>query len=136
VTSKLEVGKKWAVIISFKNTGKTPARNVSMDNRLSAVNMEMISYSDLSQHMPRSIRRMGTVSPQGEISGTFDISELITIDETTARKLAEHRIGIFINGSIHYDDVFSKHHWLKYCYRVTSDGNYEACKEDNETDKD
>jgi hypothetical protein len=41
-----------------------------------------------------------------------------------------------INGTINYDDIFSKHHWLKYCYRVTFDGSYEACKEDNDTDKD
>ena len=137
VLGKPEVGKELVITIYFKNTGKTPARNVNITWVGEPVRRNGTPDFAIENHEKRESR--GIVAPQAEVSATGVGPVLSTpdrkLDEATLKAINGGKFLIYVHGILEYDDIFEKHHWITFCYWLTPGGNnYNLCKEHNDTD--
>jgi hypothetical protein len=107
--------------VKFVNTGKTPAFITGSYNSLAAdtnhiptfdvtqigVSLLLIPYSEPIAASANSIQTVSTAAiPDFVIEGY------------------NSRFPVFGYGTVWYDDIFGKHHWIQFCYRLTEGGKY------------
>ena len=127
-----EVDKTWDVIVSWKNTGKTPAKNIIMWNAEHVlknppnVNVdcaEAISHKATTTLLPpnASYKAILHVGDGAKVPSTWEKD----IDDAGA---------LYIDGCVIYDDVFQRKHWMTYCgvfnRKITA---FDLCKRYNDT---
>jgi hypothetical protein len=120
----LKAGEPFGIMVNFKNTGRTPAR-------------QMIGWTALDP-LPRGKsptfkqRRQilgGTLPPNG---GSHHVTAFQNTEEKQVAPLTEASVAaimrgetvLWIYGGYTYSDVFGASHWMQYCaYYVPPDGS-------------
>jgi hypothetical protein len=134
VVGKPEVGKPLIVKVVFKNTGKTPAKNVTIAATAEPIYQKK-GRPDFAHEksIPRISR--GLVAPQAEVFSILSDPKSGNINEAVLKAIKAAEVRICIHGVLDYDDIFTQHHWVTFCYCLgTNAENYDAYEEYNNTD--
>jgi hypothetical protein len=127
-----EIGKPWNLLGIFSNTGKTPAKKVHL-----ACTVEPASDEAFIQWTAPTVQKPTLTSPNGQtICTMLPISPRNVLEpQVTQQNLDDlSRTTLFVYGSIVYQDIFDRWHWLTFCSSMAKDGrSFEACKEGNDT---
>jgi len=122
---------KFRVIIT--NTGKTPAIFVeSKVMTTTAVkpftdNPPAFMYSALNSKT--GAIQLGAIMP----SATIGMIHTAGLGEGYATKIETGQMGLFLQGTIWYKDIFNREHWTKYCYSFEYAVNgFGACSKQDE----
>jgi hypothetical protein len=98
------------IVVTYKNTGKTPALNVFGVINFCAGTNQIPAFDKKPSFEENSI-----MAPNGTgILKTDDIPQMLVQGITQGNYVS------FIYGTIWYDDVFGHHHWIQLCYSVSS----------------
>lgn len=128
-----EAGKPFDIRITTKNTGKTPATNVSSVSYVTIVQIE--SSPDLALPRPTFKQKdyvpFDNISPDSTRYGDF----VYNLTETDVERINGGRVRIYAWGRIQYDDVFGVHHWTTFCSFLLSGGAFAVCPKYNDADK-
>lgn len=135
IMGEAEVGKPLLITVKFKNTGRTPAKNI-----ISAAIAEPIPKTGVPNFTKEeSITRESTaiVPPQGEFTIILSVTPKGPLDNDGFRSITSGETCVYDHGIINYNDIFNKKHWLTYCYVLSPDGKtYTIYKEHNDMDND
>lgn len=115
--------------IMFKNTGKTPAINLSvfMSQSTSTNSIPKTDKPAYPANVLENSQFPGLLAPDAE--QTISVGSLFlgmgTPDE---QSISRGTKPYYVYGTIWYDDIFGKHHWSQFCYaiRVTPDADSAA----------
>jgi hypothetical protein len=108
-------------VISYKNTGKTPALYVT-GQTLWATNISEIHKTD---EFPKSLETSGLFAPE-----STNHSDSTLIHESIIQEIKTGSV-FYVYGTVWYDDIFGRHHWSQYCFRVFVIGNFFQFKTTN-----
>lgn len=111
VAGTANVGEYFAVVIHTKNTGKTPARNVKFDGKLTPRQSMPDASLDCVLTQKSSTRTVVAPNAFDSIPIRADIWGKLTKD--AIQNLGTKRI--YIHGCMLYDDIFTQRHWLTLC---------------------
>ncbi len=119
IGGKPELDQPWEIHPSFVNTGRTPAMNVRFSCNFETAKSEKALVYKEAPFGARSI-----LAPNDQ---TYHcILNPMAIPKVTQPMLDElksKRITLFVFGTLIYDDVFGKQHWLVFCRFMHPDGN-------------
>jgi len=139
ISGNWEVGKPIIVTVVFKNTGKTPAKNVS-DGRLCEIieNDARPNFAEeqfLESQTVASEKIRALVTPQQEITLITPIYPgLQGVLGDDIKEVLDNKKRFYIHGIIRYEDMFRHAHWITFCYFYNaSDRSYKIYKEHNDT---
>ncbi len=140
VPDPIEAGRPLVAQVILKNTGLTPARDVSCTAVIDPVprgERPRFAYTDT----PASV---GTVFPSAE----YTLSLFATISRSTGKPapltpellatISNGDVQLFLHGRVTYRDIFGSKHWFTYCFSYLPGSPpppFGACREYNETDK-
>jgi len=96
--------------LMFKNTGKTPALNVSESHDFA------VGISGVPTNDPPIQTNSMLLAPDG-----ISFIKSSVIDAGTVEAIRNGDLPEFIYGKIVYDDIFGKHHWTQFCWSIESD---------------
>ena len=117
------------VNIKIKNTGKTPAKNVTIESIPQVIDTNIVTPN--FANYKNIIDERHVVFPQQEIicvRGLIPSKEIFDDVKNGGKRL-------YIHGIIHYDDIFGIHHWATFCYYyIPGEKDYTNYKEHNDTD--
>ena len=134
-----QVGTALTVIVTFKNTGRTPARKMRGYTVVEPIDRN--SAPDFSYTNDQYFEA-GTIAP-GAVHGP---GVPATIDKNTRQPIPLPQAGfdvlqsgaqkMYVHGRIDYEDIFHVPHWLTFCAMliVPFNGHFGFCREHNETD--
>jgi hypothetical protein len=132
--------------VTFKNSGRTPARNfIAAQIAEPIVRERQPNFSHELHTTPGIIGRAGIIPPNGTGSrstpvttrGAGDVRVEALIKPEGMKNIIDGKIQIYVHGLVSYDDIFGHPHWLTYCY-YWIDPNFSgfgACDEHNDTDQ-
>lgn len=128
--NQLKVGDKALVNISFKNTGTTPAFNVSGGARLDI----FLTTAPAFKPLPKS-SSFGVLQPGEQIFQTISLEKLSPENVNAFNSGLTH-----IYGRVDYSDTFGIAHWSTFCRLILAGGAQAGCPEqpdktDDETSK-
>lgn len=93
------------VFISYENTGKTPAINVN----------SVVNYTFDESNIPAADNFTTNVVPQS-LCVPDQRNNVVTVKVPKGEyDRMKKGAGLFIYGTIGYDDIFGKHHWSQFC---------------------
>ena len=128
----LRLAKPFVVTIVLRNTGKTPARNLAIvetsrsvkkEDKISFAHPTISTEPTAALLMPGGLQRIRKSIVEG--------SE-VTADVITSITKEEYRYVFY--GTLTYQDVFGKDHWLRYYFWLSPDGQgYIIGPEHNDT---
>jgi hypothetical protein len=95
--------------VTFRNTGKTPAINFQ-GKIVVANNTNEITAQD-SPSMPEPSLQL--LAPNDSVS-TFIDKQAVTLNPGRV---------FYLYGTAWYDDIFGKHHWSQFCFKIRCDNN-------------
>jgi hypothetical protein len=135
----------WFATITVSNTGKTPAlhmKEISVPELIPKGN-----NPDFSTEKIKSKYEGSSVAPQTKVDiiYPFSSSKKINISIAEEKRKMDEDFGKFrqgdliyyVHGTIFYDDVFHKHHWVTFCwYFDLTINEFRPYKEHNNTDDD
>jgi len=131
-----QIGKKWTFHVTFRNSGKTPALN--MTHATKEEGLSQIPNVNLKCKEAIDKAAASTLVPP---NGIFDIQIPVAggmnIPSNWVQQSNE-KGAFYVWGCMIYDDIFKRRHWLTYCatYRpVGADDpiSFVACKSYNDT---
>ncbi|HSY19134.1 MAG TPA: hypothetical protein VK815_12395 [Candidatus Acidoferrales bacterium] len=99
--------------ITLKNAGKTPALNVQSISRF-ATGKNLIPESD---PFPNVTTNGLTITPEIPCWVKSPIIPDAVIEAS------KHGQGFYVFGTVWYDDVFRKLHWIQFCYEINGDNS-------------
>lgn len=117
--SELQIGHPLSITIGFKNTGRTPARNVQVAACLEPLPKGQAPDPNLDKTQSR-----GVIPPNGTISVTISTGRghAEGVTEQGLKAIASGELVIWIYGTITYDDIFSTRQATMFCYMLHPDG--------------
>lgn len=126
IGADIEIGKPIMIELAFQNTGKTLATNVHGRFRvevLDAADSPSLHFSDkqltfrIEPHVifPNAPETTLGVSPLSRIPGTETV-EKVTLSQDLADKYSLQQIWFAAEGTVYYDDVFGRTHWVDLCF--------------------
>jgi hypothetical protein len=133
------VGDKPYINVSLKNTGKTPAKHLStlvVMTRIEKDEEPTFSYDGI-EAVP-----YGVLPPGGNTFTSLDILKDKTTGERVAltapllNSLVSQGVLIVVHGKVSYEDIFTKHHWLTFCYALINlpgPATFISCRKHNDT---
>jgi hypothetical protein len=103
--------------VIFKNTGKTPAINVSawMNQGVSTNSIPEKDQPMNPTNTFGAVQFSGLLAPDAE--GSISVNSWF-LDFDTIEGIRSGKKPYYIYGTIRYDDIFRKHHWSQFCYQV------------------
>ena len=115
--------------VEFKNTGRTPAHNVSsvaVGEMLSNKSIEKIGKSGhpLFEYSKERLSTYGYLAPGNAFTYPLKIKAVEGHDKAVA---------LVVHGYTTYDDIFGDAHWLRFCFAYTP-GTLEVCGAHNDDD--
>ena len=112
----------------FKNTGKTPARDVAVDNIWEVLDDGRARIVDkTSEH--KTLVLFPDITTSCELSHMFSQAE--------AERIAARMAILSASGTVSYSDIFGVSHWSKYCVQYEPSGGFSPCvRGGNEVDRD
>jgi hypothetical protein len=139
-SGKFAIGEPFAVNVSYKNIGKTPARNVYATATIEPreQGQDPRFERDLENAVP-----VGLMIPNADFYGSATLTTChlegngvrgptftcpLTEDEYKAVENGNQTV--YIHGRVAYDDVFGHHHWFKFCYILLAhSGQWALCNQ-------
>ena len=116
LANKLAIGKTPTVLLLIKNSGRTPALDVTIESRVftrSALTEKELSAESIG--IPPSNPVMG---PGGTLTVPSTSSEAICNQgQIDAVERGSHKL--YAIGTIYYKDIFKFHHQTKFCFRIS-----------------
>jgi hypothetical protein len=121
----------WPLKVYFANSGKTPAKHVRVDCHVTPAKIESeIDFSKVGAHA-----RPTMIAPN-------DPTTYCPLNPLTIAKVNQDVLDFFSNkkailfayGSVTYEDIFGKEHWLTFCRSMEADGKaWDSCETHNDT---
>lgn len=116
---ELQAGKPLSIIIGFKNTGRTPARNVQIATCIDALPKGQVPEPNLEKTQSR-----GIIPPNGTlfvtIGGGRKNAEGIT--EQGLQSILSGELVVWVYGTTTYEDIFETRQATMFCYILQPDG--------------
>jgi hypothetical protein len=123
---ELQAGKPVSMTLGFKNTGRTPARNVQIASQIDALPKGHAPQPKLDKGYSR-----GIIPPEGtvfvSIGNGRSSGEGLTQQELQA--ISSGDLVVWVYGTLTYDDVFEVRQATIFCYRLQPDGRTFAVAE-------
>jgi hypothetical protein len=144
-TIQFQAGQPFSVQVLFKNTGKTPARNLVATVFLDTFGAsEAVPLDHVGKSYTHETITAGILTPNDEFGpilvvrhGADHSVTLVTSEQVGA--LASGKFYFAIYGVISYDDIFGVHHWTNFCdWNGVGAGPFNTyqCTEYNDVDSD
>jgi hypothetical protein len=122
---------RWEITVGIKNTGKTPAKEVSFLNSFVALDKGKKLTFDYSSVQGEASKAM---LPPGSVYGAHPPTPKSPLTDMDIKNLKEESITVYIYGKGTYSDVFSCRHWITYCSHMLPDTkSWATCNEHNDT---
>ncbi|HUA00107.1 MAG TPA: hypothetical protein VMB02_07240, partial [Candidatus Aquilonibacter sp.] len=149
-TAIVQVGVPLGAGLKLQQLGKTPARNCELRMRVETV--KDIKHVRFEFNKGDTINRaeMQTILPTAIINLQIEEPDKMTTQRLLLRSLDKTRfdaitkgdIQFFVHGKLTYDDAFSVHHWVEFCFyyepnlilRTGPDTPFTNCQEHNDID--
>ena len=112
------------IVLKFKNTGKTPALNVS------EVHCTCLYGQNIPTNDPPVPKSSFLMAPDGIFwihSDSFDSKFINAVKNGIA-------VPIFMYGKITYDDIFGNPHWTQFCWGLEGGGHFRPAGVHNSCD--
>lgn len=115
--------------VSYANYGQSPAVNVHVFRGDTVQDIALVPEHDREED---SAPQRGTLLPR--------VPALLEVVPTASDNLKTHQqgVGVYMFGTIWYDDVFGAHHWSQYCFEIKEDQkerfDTDACSKHNAID--
>jgi hypothetical protein len=133
--SKLQVGKPVLISVEFRNTGKTPAKNLTVVSNLEVVpraGKPNFTYSSEGSSPPERDSRVLLLAG-GYAHISFEATKYLQQKEID--DVATGQLSLYVHGLAKYDDTFGTHHWIRFCYFMDRDvRSFVICREHNSAD--
>jgi hypothetical protein len=124
-----KLDQPWTIEVQFTNTGRTPAKNAEF-----SCNTTPLKSEDDLTFKPVPFGRPTLVAPQDQSSCVLEPMTIPKVTQQVLDFLQRRDLTVFVYGSVIYEDVFGKHHWLKFCRAMSPDGSrWENCSKYNDT---
>ena len=132
-------GDNATITVSFKNTGKTPARNavvVVIKDPVPTGRSPVFSYRG------EKAARFGLQPPNLDSFVRMSVAKSRSTGEDRPltpellESLVSRRVILYLHGQIVYEDIFDRWHWVTFCYFLRNpEGaiSFGACAEHNDT---
>lgn len=124
--SELQAGKPLDITLGFKNTGRTPARNVQIATQVDS----LPKGRELEPRLEKAYSR-GIIPPEGTVFANVGNgnghSQGLTQEDLQAIKSGD--LVVWAYGTLTYDDVFEVRQATMFCYRLQPDGHTFAVAE-------
>jgi hypothetical protein len=121
------VDQPFFVHFEFKNSGRTPARNVK-----ACYAYTFLSRETIPDFKCPKIGDIGNIFPQG--SSYSDLLVSPKFDKSDRDKILDGSYRLWVYGRVQYSDVFGVDHWLQFCNHLLSGGGYQICEQHHEID--
>jgi hypothetical protein len=133
VNARFIVGEPLLITTPIKNSGKTPALNVSVSAVLDAVPKD--GKPDFSIPTPPSHRVV--ILPNAAFSAERNAThESGSLSQFGKESVMSGTQVLYNFGTVTYDDVFGYHHWFRFCYRFDpKTSGFPTCENHNDVDK-
>lgn len=126
----MQVGKVFTVNVVFKNTGKTPARNV----RVAAV-IDPVTGGHRPDFDAIEATSRGLLQPGATMFTTLHSDDSGRgITQFGYDSVMNGSLKIYLHGTVRYRDIFDRQHWATFCFNLLPTGAYGVCAEHNESD--
>jgi hypothetical protein len=136
IDGRAVLNQPFLITIFFANSGKTPARNVSVNASFDPVPKG--GHPDFTLEKKIAFSNRGFIPPGAivniQASGTKIKGD--NLNQYGANDLASGNVRFYVHGTVVYEDIFQCRHWLSYCSYLSdpSTGVYSSCSDHNDTD--
>jgi hypothetical protein len=134
INGDIQLNKPYSILVAFRNSGKTPAKQVSLHMQFNPVRKgEALKFT-----YSEPISSQGFVPP----NGTFTSSEIsptrgVPLGESEMELIKSGKLRAYLYGTVTYEDIFNRSHWMRFCYFIGIDAkSYTACDGHNDADED
>src|SRR5579864_1123803 len=116
---ELQAGKPLGIIIGFKNTGRTPARNVQIATCIDALPKGQVPEPNLEKTQSR-----GIIPPNGTLFVTIGASRKNAegVTEKGLQSIMAGELVVWAYGTATYEDIFETRQATMFCYMLQPDG--------------
>jgi hypothetical protein len=124
--SELQIGQPLSITIGFKNTGRTPARNVQI-----AAHLEPLPQGQMPDPNLEKTQSRGVIPPNGTIFVVISTGRKHAegVTEQGLKAITTGELVIWVYGTITYDDIFETRQATMFCYMLHPDGKTFAAAE-------
>lgn len=130
----VKAGEPFNPIVNFKNSGKTPAKNLVIRHR-----GEFVPKGKVPSALEENLPGIGAVPPNAIYHTTLGDYVKKQTDLDVSR-INNGDIVLWIHGRATYDDVFGTSHWITYCLKFVpiektqehGQGGFELCGQGND----
>lgn len=130
-------GHSFTVTAVFRNSGKTPARNVVVGMNIIPAPPDFRLPAKLSTEKALLTGAMDSGSRDLLLPDTtFSLSRTLDEASVAAYLTSKWRSTIYVWGRGSYDDVFMRRHWFTFCGKMAFRGEaFGPCEEGNDEDR-
>lgn len=116
---ELQAGKPLSVILGFKNTGRTPARNVQIATCIDALPKGQVPEPNLEKTQSR-----GIIPPNGTLFVTIGAGRKNAegVTENGLQSILAGELVVWVYGTATYEDIFETRQATMFCYMLQPDG--------------
>lgn len=116
---ELQAGKPLSIIIGFKNTGRTPARNVQVATCIDALPKGHVPEPNLEKTQSR-----GIIPPNGTLFVTIGAGRKNAegVTEQGLQAILSGDLVVWVYGTTTYEDIFETRQATMFCYMLQPDG--------------
>jgi hypothetical protein len=127
------VDKPFVTLVTLTNTGKTPAKDISVTYTIRPGDPNSPDFSVLDPAVSR-----GVLFPNGESGLRLDATRKTAekLPQDTYTQIQSGQTILLVYGMVRYTDVFGYTHWAKSCsFFDKNNGNFAQCHGHNEIDQ-
>jgi hypothetical protein len=138
-STEIDLGKPMGIIITYRNTGRTPALHIETRVRADALapgQLPRFIYDDIQPTgtgvMGPNVEFLGLLNPIKTPSG---LPGYLVESDYDAMFVLRTKV-VYTHGLIKYSDIFGREHWTRFCFRldIVPAISWNACEENNEMD--
>jgi len=124
--SELQVGQPLSITVVFKNTGRTPAKNVQISTHL-----EPLPKGQAPEPKLEKMQNRGAIPPNGTAFVTISTGRKHAegVTEQGLKAITSGELVIWVYGTITYEDIFETRQATMFCYMLHPDGRTFAAAE-------
>jgi hypothetical protein len=126
-----ETGKQFGVKIVFRNSGKTPAKNILMWSGVE-IFPSVPHVNDMCVIARTKEESKTVLAPNATYTIPLEMTQGKALDHNWEQALSAKGGFIYTYGCVLYEDIFERRHWFTYCARASKTG-FQACKTYNDT---
>ena len=117
--SQLQVGQPLSITVGFKNTGRTPAKNVQI-----AAHLEPLPRGQAPEPKLEKTQSRGVIPPNGTVFSTISTGRKHAegVTEQGLKAITCGELVIWIYGTVTYEDIFQNRQATMFCYMLHPDG--------------